>query len=130
MNFGVGGAGTENVLWRLQNGELKGTSPRVIVLRIGTNDSDFKLADEIATGVTAVVRMLRTNLPQAKILLLGIFPRGNPFRSRTDAANPIIARLDDGKMIRYLDVGSHLLDKDGNLLPGVLGDEVHLTPKG
>ncbi len=128
--FGIGGDRTENVLWRLEQGELKGTNPKVIVLLIGTNNSGFNTGEEIAVGVTAVVTKLRTMLPQTKILLLGIFPKRDPNRARTDAANPIIAKLDDGKMIRFLDVGRHLLDKDGNILDGILSDAVHLTPKG
>jgi lysophospholipase L1-like esterase len=130
VNFGVGGDRTQHVLWRLENGELEGTSPKVIVLLIGTNNSVFNPPEEIAIGVEAVVKTLRTKFPQTKILLLGIFPRKDALRAKTDAANLIIAKLDNGKMIRYRDLGPLFLDKDGKLLDGVLSDDVHLTRKG
>lgn len=130
VNFGIGGDRTENVLWRLDRGELRGTSPKLIVLLIGTNNSGMNTPEEIALGVAAVVKTLRTNLPRTKILLLGIFPRRDANRAKTDAANLLLAKLADKKMIRYLDIGSKFLDKDGKLLAGVLSDDVHLTRKG
>jgi len=130
VNFGIGGDRTENVLWRLENGELAGTSPKVIVLSIGTNNVGMNTAEEVAVGITAVVRSLRTKCPQSRILLLGIFPSQDTPAEKTNAINAIVAKLDDGKMIRYLDVGAKLLDKDGNIQDGVLGDGVQLTRKG
>ena len=130
VNFGIGGDRCENVLWRLENGELKGTSPRVIVLLIGTNNSGMNTAREIAYGITAVVKALRAGCPKSKILLLGIFPKRDMPLKKTKAINAIVARLDDKKMIRYLDVGPQFLDKDNNIKEGVLRDAVHPTRKG
>jgi len=130
VNFGIGGDRTENVLWRLENGELKGTSPKVIVLLIGTNNSGMNTAEEMAVGITAVVKALRTGCPQSRILLLGVFPKRDMPLEKTKAVNAIVAKLDDKKMIRYLDVGAKFLDKDGNIQEGVLSDVVHLTGKG
>jgi len=130
VNFGIGGDRTENVLWRLENGELKGTTQKVIVLLIGTNNQGMNTADEVAVGITAVVKALRTACPGAKILLLGVFPSaGTPFE-KTKAINDIIAKLDDKKTVRYLDAGAGLLGKDGKMQEGVLSDSVHLTRKG
>ena len=130
VNFGIGGDRTENVLWRLENGELQGASPRVIVLLIGTNNQGMNTAEEVAVGITAVVQSLRTKCPQSRILLLGIFPSQDTPAEKTNAINAIVAKLDDGKMIRYQDIGSKFLDKEGKLLDGVLGDGVQLTRKG
>jgi len=130
VNFGIGGDRTENVLWRLQNGELTGTSPRVIVLLIGTNNSGMNTAEEMAVGITAIVKALRTGCPRSRILLLGVFPKKDMPLEKTKAVNAIVAKLDDKKMVRYLDVGARLLDKDGNIQEGVLSDVVHLTRKG
>ena len=129
VNFGIGGDRAENVLWRLQHGELDGTSPKVIVLLIGTNNSGMNTPEEIALGVATVVKNLRDKLPKTKILLLGILPRRDANRAKTDAANPLIAKLGDGKMVHYHDLGGMLLDKEGKLLPGVLTDDVHLSRK-
>jgi lysophospholipase L1-like esterase len=129
-NFGIGGDRCENVLWRLQNGELVGTSPKLIMLLIGTNNQGMNTAEEVAYGVTTVVKRLREICPQSKILLLGIFPSAGTPYEKTKAINAITAKLDDGKMIRYFDPGAVMLEKDGKMLQGVLSDAVHLTRKG
>ena len=74
-NFGIGGDRTEHVLWRIQNGELEGITPKVVVLMIGTNNSGSNTAQEIAEGITAIVKEIPKHAPHTKILLLGIFQR-------------------------------------------------------
>ena len=123
-NFGIGGDRTEHVLWRLENGELDGIKPKVIVLMIGTNNTGKKKTEnrnsvpEVIAGVQAVVGELRAKLPDSKVLLLGIFPRGalgDLQRAQVALVNTVIAKLDDGKMVRYLDIGSKFLEADGTL---------------
>ena len=137
VNFGVGGDRTENVLWRLENGELKGKSPKVIVLMIGTNNLGFNTIEEVALGVETVVKNLQGKFPQTKILLLGILPKAGNAQEPTEKmlekikkVNVISAKLDDGKRIRYLDFGPKFLDKEGKVQGGILADGVHLTGKG
>ena len=130
-NFGIGYDRTQHVLWRLQNGEGAGFSPKAVVLLIGTNNAGLNTTAEAAAGVAAVVGELRKDFPAAKILLLGIFPRGNPNdagRKQVAAINQIIAKLDDGSHVFYLDIGAKFLDADGNMLPGVMGDAAKLHP--
>jgi lysophospholipase L1-like esterase len=135
-NYGIGGDTTENVLWRIGNGELEGLKPKVVVLLIGTNNFGLENArpDDVARGVTAVVETLQKKLPAAKILLLGIFPRdakpGADFRKRILAANAKIAELDDKKSVRYLDIGPKFLDPEGNLSNEIMPDLLHLSTKG
>ena len=129
-NFGIGGDRTENVLWRLERGELKGTSPKVVVLLIGTNNMGFNSAEEIAEGVAAVVQHLRTKLPTTKILLVGIFPKKDAPLEKIAATNALVAKLDDGKFVRYRDFSGPFLDKDGKIVNAMLSDAVHLTKKG
>jgi len=130
VNFGIGGDRTENVLWRLKNGELLGTSPKVIVLLIGTNNSGMNTAEEMAVGIAFVVKVLRAGCPKSKILLLGVFPKRDMTLEKTRAVNALVSKLDDGKVVRYLDVGAKLLDENDAFKEGVLRDAVHLTPKG
>jgi lysophospholipase L1-like esterase len=103
------------------------------VLMIGTNDSEICSSAEIAEGVGADVLELRKDFPDAKILLLGIFPRGNPdapVRKLVLDVNPIIARLNDGQHVFYLDIGSRFLDPNGVIQPDIMADKLHPNQKG
>lgn len=131
VNLGIGGDRTQHVLWRLDNGNIDGISPKLAVLMIGTNNSGDNTPEEIAAGVKAIVEKLRTKLPQTKVLILAIFPRGtnndDPRRQVNMKANAIIAKLADGNMIRYLDFGPKFLTEDGTLAKEVMPDLLHLN---
>jgi lysophospholipase L1-like esterase len=140
-NFGIGGDRTQHVLWRLQNGELDGIKPKVVMLMIGTNNSNNKdnTAEEIADGIKAIVAEIHKKSPQTKVLLLGVFPRGaDPSaenvknqREKLKAVNAIVAKLDDkGKTVKFLDIGDKFLEKDGTISKDVMPDYLHLSPKG
>jgi len=127
VNFGIGGDRCENVLFRLNDGELQGSTPKLIVLMIGTNNQGMNTAEEVAVGVTTVVQALRTKCPQSKILLLAILPSAGTPYEKTKAINAITAKLADRKMIFYQDFGGKLLHPEGRIVPGRLADAVHLT---
>lgn len=134
-NFGIGGDRTQHVLWRITNGELDGIKPKAVVLMIGTNNSGTDPAEGIAAGVTKIVQAIRTKLPETKILLLAVFPRGekanpNPQREKLKQVNGIIAKLDDGKNVFYLDIGEKFLQPDGTLTKEIMPDFLHLSTKG
>jgi lysophospholipase L1-like esterase len=139
-NFGIGGDQTQHVLWRMDNGELDGIHPKVVVLMIGTNNtgrnndgSPRNSNIEVIAGVTAIVNDFRTRLPDSKILLLAIFPRGNfddPQRAQVALINTAIAKLDDGKMVKFLDIGSNFLEADGTLPKSIMPDLLHPNAKG
>src|SRR4029079_6765500 len=101
---------------------------------IGTNNMGMNTAPEIAEGVGAVVLEMRRDFPDARILLLGIFPRStplDPIRDKIAEANRFIARLDDQKHVFYLDIGPKFLDEKGFLLPDSFRvDNLHPTAKG
>ncbi len=137
VNFGIGGDRTQHVLWRITNGELDGITPKAAVLMIGTNNVGSNTPEEIAKGVTVIVETIRAKQPQAKILLLAVFPRGDKPTGKLGAANEkltqvnaIIAKLDDGKHIHFLDIGSKFPLVDGALTPEVMPDFLHLSPAG
>jgi lysophospholipase L1-like esterase len=139
-NFAIAGDTTQGVLWGLKNGEGQGFQPKAIMLMIGTNNTagtnnaGTPTAAEIAEGVGAVVQEMRTDFPQAKILLLAIFPRGVPgdsVRDKIAEINRIIAKLDDQKHVFYLDIGTKFLDERGSFLPGTFRpDNLHPVAKG
>lgn len=135
LNLGIGGDRTQHVLWRLENGNLEGLNPKAAVVMIGTNNSNGNdnTAEEIAEGITAIVTKLRKDLPEMKILLLSVFPRGekpNPQREKISKINNIIAKLDDGQNVHYLDIGPKFLGEDESLSKEVMPDYLHLSPKG
>jgi lysophospholipase L1-like esterase len=132
-NFGIAGDTTQGVLYRLQNGEGRGFSPRVVMLMIGTNNTARNTAAEIAEGIGAVVLRLQQNFPEAKILLLGVFPRGragDPVRATIASINETIATLHDGDRVHYLDIGARFLDASGGIPTDVMSDALHPGPKG
>jgi lysophospholipase L1-like esterase len=132
VNLGIGGDRTQHVLWRLDNGNIEGIKPKLAVIMIGTNNSGSNTSEQIADGITAIVKKLREKLPETKILLLGIFPRGvddNDAKRKVNAgANEIVAKLADGKMIEYRDIGPKFLDDKRVLSKEVMPDLLHLTP--
>ncbi len=137
-NFGIGGDRTQHVLWRIDNGELDGINPKVLVLMIGTNNTGANTADEIAAADIKIVREIHQKLPNTKVLVLGIFPRGvdpqNPqvgaVRDLINQVNTQLAKLDDGDKTRYLDIGGKFLNDDGIIRFNVMHDALHPTPAG
>jgi lysophospholipase L1-like esterase len=132
-NFGIAGDTTQGVLYRLQNGEGAGFSPRAVMLMIGTNNIGRNTAEEIAEAIGAVTLQLRKSFPEASILLLGVFPRAaanEPVRTTVAEINKSIARLHDGEKIHYLDIGAKFLDADGNIPRDVMSDALHPSSKG
>jgi beta-glucosidase len=103
------------------------------MLMIGTNNTGRNSAAEIAEGVGAIVLELQRDFPDAKILLLGIFPRGratDPVRTTLAEINRTISKLHDGTRVHYLDIGAGFLDADGNIPQDVMSDGLHPTGKG
>jgi lysophospholipase L1-like esterase len=138
-NFGWGGDRTENILWRLEHGELDDVNPRVIVLLAGTNNVGTQPRDdgtvaEIARGINAIIDVCRQKAPNATIVLTAILPRNDQM-----AVMPTITRINerlagfaDGRRVRFLTINDRLADSEGKLVDGVLNerDKLHPTIKG
>jgi beta-glucosidase len=132
-NFAIGGNRTQHLLWQIEHGELDGISPRVVVLMIGTNNIHTNTPEEIAAGVRKILDVLRSRLPESKVLLLGVFPRGQkpaPVRDRIADVNRRIARFDDANRIQYLDIGPAFLGPDGTISRAVMPDFLHFSEHG
>jgi N-acetylglucosamine-6-sulfatase len=138
-NFGISGDRTQGVLWRMENGELDGYTPKLMMLMIGTNNLGSatrppNTPEEIAMGIAVIVTKFRTKFPEAKVLLLGVFPRGadpaSPYRGSIKQINSLIARLDDGSHVRYMDIGDKFLEPDGTISTTVMADGLHPTLRG
>ena len=147
INLGMNGYRTENILWDLQNGELDfAKSPKVVVLLIGTNNSDerhFPVAhspEQILSGVKAIVDLIKQRHPTTKILLLRIFPRGGDaekgvsppaFNSSAKCietcrrAGELTKQLADDKQVFWLDINPVFLRADGTINTDLMWDLLH-----
>ena len=142
-NFGIGGDQTRHVIWRIEDGILDKVRPTVVVILIGTNNTGRDSPEEIAAANRKVIGLVRGKVPGVKILLMGIFPRG----PRTDAegkqiddgvtrmkviraVNPLLARLADGELVRFVDIGDRFIDSEGRISPTLMPDQVHLSAEG
>ena len=138
-DFGWGADRTQNILWRLENGELDNVNPKVIVILAGTNNVGAQpggpeKVDDITRGLTAIVNVCRQKAPAATIVLTAIFPRNDNMAvmPEINRINANLATLADGRTVRYLDVNDRLADQEGRLFDGVMNDrdKLHPTLKG
>lgn len=143
-NFGLGSDRIEQVLWRIEHGELDDVKPRVIVLLIGTNNSALHSAEEMTLGIRKIVQRIGEKLPQTKILLLAIFPRGPRSPDATgklrddgvtrmrviDAVNVRLPELADGGRVRVLNLNSVFVGQDGRIPHELMPDQLHLSERG
>lgn len=136
FNLGFSGDRTENVLWRLENGAVEGLDPELVVLMIGTNNTGHRKEDpaHTALGVETIIDELQTRLPEASILLLAIFPRGetpeDELRQINRRANEKLATLADGERVVFLDINEQFLEDDGRLPEGIMPDMLHPNERG
>jgi beta-glucosidase len=141
-NFGIGGDQTQHVIWRIEQGELDKVKPKVVVLMIGTNNLGNHTAPAIAAANRKIVSMIHEKLPDTKVLLLGIFPRGprtngngvvDPHEEKMRKIGEINAKLaamDNGSSIRYLDLGPKFMSADGTIAKAIMPDQLHLSAAG
>jgi lysophospholipase L1-like esterase len=152
-DFGWGADKTQNILWRLENGELDGVNPKVVILLAGTNNvgdrsatgSPQARADEITRGLQAIVRLIQAKAPHAIVIVMGIFPRNDDMSLMPviDRINGNLSKLADGLrlvnadgtliahdkgQIRYLNINDKLASADGRLFPGMMNERDKLHP--
>lgn len=134
--LGFGGDRTENILWRLQHGEVDGLNPKVAVLMFGTNNTGHRHEDpkSTAVGIKRDLDELQQRLPNTKILLLAIFPRDEKpdgeMRQINNGINSIIANFADNKKIFFLDINKSFLDDNGVLSKDIMPDLLHPNEQG
>ena len=140
-DFGWGADQIQNILWRLENGELDGVHPKVIVLLAGTNNignrppagGDEAKVEDVTRGIQAVLRVMQEKAPEATIILTAIFPRNDNMdvMPTVQRINVRLAGLADGKRIRFLNVNDKLADAEGRLFPGMMNpDKLHPSVPG
>jgi lysophospholipase L1-like esterase len=146
LNMGFGGDRTQHVLWRMLNGEIDGINPELAVLLVGTNNCNDKDTppEQIADGIKSVICVLKNKLPDTRILVLGIFPRGSFEQRETensnavynwqwekiDKINELVSKVSDNKRVYYLNINEEFLNDNGELTRQVMPDLIHLGKKG
>jgi lysophospholipase L1-like esterase len=138
-DFGWGADRIQNILWRLENGELDGVNPKIIVLLAGINNvgsvpGDDAKVEDITRGIQAVLAVCQQKAPGATIILTAIFPRNDNLAviPTINRINDRLAQLADGEKIRFLNVNDKLADREGKLFDGMMNaaDKLHPTVKG
>jgi len=139
VNIASSGDRTQHMLWYIQNGGLDGMkdrNPKVVQLVIGTNNRGNPELEgrDTAAGILALLKEIHHRLPNSKILLMALFPRGwapdDEGRLRNNQVNEIIKTYADGETVIWVDLKDLYLDKDGNLDKELIKDGIHPTSKG
>jgi len=133
LNFGIGADCTEHILWRIENGELDGISPKVVVLLVGTNNHHSS-ADQVVEGIEVIVWSITSKLPSAKVIVLGLLPRGkepNHLREKhfqvNHALKEVVSTIPNAL---YLDSDPGFVRSDGLISHEDMFDYLHLTRRG
>lgn len=133
-DFAIAGDRTENLRWRLSQGQVAGMAPKLVVLMIGTNNLGANSNEQIVEGIKSIVAEYQKRCPRAAILLQGIFPRSerpaDPIRARIKAINASLARLNYGEKVTFVDIGDKFLAADGTLTKDIMPDGLHPSEKG
>lgn len=129
VNMGFGWDRIENVLWRVQHGELDGISPKQIVLMIGTNNLQNNTDDEILKGLKFLIKAIQLNQPSSNLLIMGILPR-RAMEERISVLNKQIAKIPSGKNIRFADAGGLFLNKNKKIIESLFSDGLHPNADG
>ena len=136
LNLGFGGDRTEHVIWRLDHNQLGPNKPKVAVVMIGTNNTGHLMQEpaQVAGGVERILELLAEKTPDTKVLLMGVFPRGqSPFdkgRLNNNGINQRIRRLADGERVHYMDISNQFLEADGTISKTIMPDYLHLSEEG
>ncbi|MEW5849981.1 MAG: GDSL-type esterase/lipase family protein [Myxococcota bacterium] len=129
LNLGIPGETSGQLMWRVQNGFLRGLRPDVVVLQVGANDRQVK-AEHVAENIADVVREMRKQIPRARIILFSIFPTdraGSPLRRKNEQTNALLNALAGGEAVRVVDCGNLFVDENGETRPELLPDGLHLS---
>jgi lysophospholipase L1-like esterase len=136
LNLGFSGDRTENVLWRLEHGEVEGLSPDLVVMMIGTNNTGHRMdpPEAIAAGIRKILGELESRLPGTPVLLLAIFPRGetpeDPMRVNNEQTNRLLEKLAAEAGVEFADFNAAFLTETGVLEVGIMPDLLHPNEAG
>jgi lysophospholipase L1-like esterase len=139
-NFGWGADRIQNILWRLNHGELDNVNPKIVVLQAGANNVGRTIPDgaedamvaDITKGMEALVTAIRSKAPEATVIVTGIFPRNDNMAAIPviNTINGNLAKMADGRKVRFLSINDKLADASGRLFEGMMNpDKLHPAEK-
>jgi lysophospholipase L1-like esterase len=132
-NLGTGEDSAANVLWRVREGEVSRLHPRAAMLLVGTNDARSRHTDRVAFAIGEIVRRLREPPDAPAVLVVGVLPRrpdDATMRTRIAKLNAMLAKLDNGDTVRFLDISGKFRNADGSIRRELMPEELHLSPEG
>ena len=136
LNFGVGGDRTQNVLWRIENGEIP-LNLQVAFVHCGTNNLDRDNPDEIRDGIASIVYTIQERKPNANFIVSGLLPRDQETSFRRDKIKLVNQKLrkwcQSGKVrnVHYLKPDKDWTEPDGRLVERYyFTDFLHLVEEG
>lgn len=139
VNAGICADRIEDVLWRLNDmlPAMKAKPPKLVTFMVGANNmGDRYTAEDVCEGQRNLVRIVRENLPAAKIIVFAIPPEAvchDPHpKPYCAAANRLYRTIADDENVFFFDFSELLVDKHATTLLTDLytGDRVHFTDKG
>jgi len=134
LNAGISSDRVEHILWRVQQGLVKETRPKVVVLLAGINNLGMATPEHTAAGIANIIEQIRKDSPNTKILVQGIFPAGklrtDVKRDRIKKANALIAKYHNGSTVHFIDFGNKFLTAKGQISKKMMFDYLHLTTNG
>ena len=140
LNLGFGWDRTQNVLWRIDHGELDELTPHTTVIHIGTNNlagtsrHQESTPEQVVAGIKAITERVRTKLPQTKIVLMAVFPRGeqptDPKRLVIARVNELLKPVAEELGVTYLDLTDQFVEPDGTITRRIMGDFLHPAADG
>lgn len=140
LNLGFGWDRTQNVLKRIELGELDGLTPKAVVIHIGTNNlagtknARENTPAEIAEAIGVIVDKVQAKCPQAQVIVMAVFPRGekpdNPARAKIARINEALAPLAQKPRVTLIDLTAKFTNPDGTISKEVMSDYLHPAAKG
>jgi lysophospholipase L1-like esterase len=129
VNLGVGGDTTEGLIERLD--EVAAEQPDTVVLLIGTNDvANRRAVEHVVRNIETILVTLRGELPDARILLQSVLPRGREYAEFVKEINRHVWQFAATVRAHYLDLWPVMAEPDGELNPAYTEDRLHLNDAG
>lgn len=133
VNAGIASDRVEHVMWRVEDGLIANSRPKVVVLLAGVNNMAVSSPTHIAAAQGRIIEDILGASPTTKVLVVGVFPTGksasSPRRAKVKRMNDELAKLADGQRVHFMDIGARFLEKDGSLSSRIMFDYLHLTPR-